>query len=572
MDYYVTAAYRDYEKELKDVTLFSLDEEDDSLNEVYRSIADCRRKEECIIPVAISSKSKGTVEVSDLRLDMEVGGAGVITNFYDLELTGDLASYDGVLVFDLIQAIANTPDRVGREYDVHVEINGERSNDVAFETIKLPEPHMRFSDEEVAIGQEVLFDLRDAESDFDDAIVGFDWDFGDGESSSGPIAVHSYSSGGTYVVVASVTDTAGRTGYQARRILVEGEEENETVEPQSFEGKLDKTITEVESMIAGLGSFDAEVVQALGYSQRLNKAHSDLTALKNGSQSPTNVTVNRDMRYNNIIRGLPKDISVQSTTFEGKIKSLDKIPAASALMLEDELGFKNKLFLAQKGLVLTSVAKAVTVKTFAGGTDNFVLIKKTVSGPGEIYELIPTGVNVVQVLTPGHSEIGTNVMKFSGVQEVSYIVESADLMLVTKAKTLVVPSDLSGFEVGSGGFEDMFNCGDGLCESGVEDKHSCPEDCKGGFPWGVVIVMLVVILLGVFYIYFYKGPGSFDDLNSKLKGNKKQFRPGVKRPVGNLALKRYVRGAMAKGIPRNKIIFALKKKGWNEAQIRNAFK
>ncbi len=48
-------------------------------------------------------------------------------------------------------------------------------------------------------------------SDSDGTVVGYTWDFGDGSTGQGPIAVHRYAVGGTYTVRLTVTDDGGMT-------------------------------------------------------------------------------------------------------------------------------------------------------------------------------------------------------------------------------------------------------------------------------------------------------------------------------------------------------------------------
>ena len=69
-------------------------------------------------------------------------------------------------------------------------------------------------------GQEVTFDAGDS---YDDGtIVSFDWDFGDGNTGSGPQVTHAYDEEGNYVPVVTVTDDEGKRDRHSRRITVKG--------------------------------------------------------------------------------------------------------------------------------------------------------------------------------------------------------------------------------------------------------------------------------------------------------------------------------------------------------------
>ena len=54
----------------------------------------------------------------------------------------------------------------------------------------------------------------------DHGITGYAWDFGDLSGDSGPTPDHTYSSGGTFTVSLTVTDTAGQTDVESRSVTV----------------------------------------------------------------------------------------------------------------------------------------------------------------------------------------------------------------------------------------------------------------------------------------------------------------------------------------------------------------
>jgi PKD repeat protein len=73
-----------------------------------------------------------------------------------------------------------------------------------------------------AVGQPVSFD-GSSSSDPDGSVASYSWDFGDGNSITGPNAVtpsHSYSASGVYTVILRVTDTSGVSSSTTRQIPV----------------------------------------------------------------------------------------------------------------------------------------------------------------------------------------------------------------------------------------------------------------------------------------------------------------------------------------------------------------
>jgi PKD repeat protein len=59
----------------------------------------------------------------------------------------------------------------------------------------------------------------DASDSFDDwEIIGYDWDWGDGSTSSGVTANHTYAAGGTFTVALTVTDSIWQTGFEQQNV------------------------------------------------------------------------------------------------------------------------------------------------------------------------------------------------------------------------------------------------------------------------------------------------------------------------------------------------------------------
>ncbi|MEL6705600.1 MAG: PKD domain-containing protein [Bacteroidota bacterium] len=75
-------------------------------------------------------------------------------------------------------------------------------------------------------------DFTDTSSDSDGALVTWDWDFGDGASSSQQNPTRIYASAGTYSVTLTVTDNEGATDDVTRTVSVSDSSEPDTAAPQ----------------------------------------------------------------------------------------------------------------------------------------------------------------------------------------------------------------------------------------------------------------------------------------------------------------------------------------------------
>ncbi|MFH1591924.1 MAG: YbaB/EbfC family nucleoid-associated protein [Candidatus Woesearchaeota archaeon] len=110
------------------------------------------------------------------------------------------------------------------------------------------------------------------------------------------------------------------------------------------------------------------------------------------------------------------------------------------------------------------------------------------------------------------------------------------------------------------GFQEAV-CGDGICTIPLEDKILCPEDCKRKAPWVTIIMIILIFLILLYYINFYKGKYSFRSLFHK----KKLF----KSEADKINLINYIeRSSIHMSI--EKITKILLSKGWSKEQIDHA--
>ena len=188
-----------------------------------------------------------------------------------------------------------------------------------------------------------------------------------------------------------------------------------------------------------------------------------------------------------------------------------------------------------------------------------ILVKKTATGVGEYYEVLPTGVTPKKVISLGYQTLSGGLYKFTSSPFV-YTLDATAYNSALSTLTLIVPSDLSSIEV-EGGTQTQYTayCGDGACESS-ESTDSCPQDCKPSKPYWIIIVVLVIIAIGAFIIWFYKDKlfkSRPKNTASKLFNSERDHQ----------LIKTYVQSSITKGFTDMQMSLVLRKKGWRQDQV-----
>lgn len=77
-----------------------------------------------------------------------------------------------------------------------------------------------FSPTDPAVGTSIVFNAASSTVPTGRTLVGFDWEFGDGNQASGPAPVHTFRAAGTFTVTLVVTDNTGRKAVATRTVTV----------------------------------------------------------------------------------------------------------------------------------------------------------------------------------------------------------------------------------------------------------------------------------------------------------------------------------------------------------------
>ena len=173
---------------------------------------------------------------TDLRLI--VSNTGNLITEYQLNFSGE-----GLTSLPSVQRVTVPP---GREAAIQVEIRAARGGTYEvvgsavaptgtsasasaslifdFDDGNQPPVVNAGPDQTVEVGQVVQFSGTATDAD-GDALVSFEWDFGDGDAASGSLTpTHIYTVAGTYLVTLTVTDERGATGTDSLQVQVMDEE------------------------------------------------------------------------------------------------------------------------------------------------------------------------------------------------------------------------------------------------------------------------------------------------------------------------------------------------------------
>ncbi|MDA1306439.1 MAG: PKD domain-containing protein [Acidobacteria bacterium] len=83
-----------------------------------------------------------------------------------------------------------------------------------------PVASFTYSPTDPAVGRSIVFNAASSTVPTGRTLVGFDWEFGDGNQKSGVATTHAYTAPGTYTVVLTVTDNTGRKAVASRTVLI----------------------------------------------------------------------------------------------------------------------------------------------------------------------------------------------------------------------------------------------------------------------------------------------------------------------------------------------------------------
>ena len=580
-DYFIYLSWEKFKTELKNVKNVP-----DIHEPAQTYLYNCPSDDCLILPIKVSTKSPGKVTLQDLNLGIEtMTGLRDLNNFLPITYQPERINYSEKFQIPLsFFEDALTPTSIKDDYLINAVIGTvsnptthEVSDAEKFDVKNVATVSLDYEPYNPTVGDLISFTASARPTD-DKTVKAYEWDFGDGTTATGSTATHAFSEEKEYTVKVTVIDSEDLKSTRSTKINVQSLQ-------ATLEDKFNHTVNKLKTIKTNLPSLDPNiksVYNTLGYTVLIDQAQGNLTLLKTRFESldltqpsanATLMEINRDL--NSIQNSIPEKAATSKVTFSSKVTSLDQIPTAPSLGYESIESFQEKVFISQQAINIQSEATLIKLKFMSNKVETFMVVKKIITGTGTVYDILPSSLTMKQVLTPNYEIVSPAIYKFTGTNEIKYILnvpagfEDTALTTSTDSKTLVLPLDLSTIQTTQTVTTPSYTgyCGDSICSS-TEDKETCPDDCdRSTMPWGIIIILILLIGAGVYYFNFYNGPYNY----TQLTGGKPNIRL-FKSSKDYYSLVQYIQSARRKGLLAAQITTTLKKKGWKPNQIQEAFK
>ena len=552
-DYFIYADYARYNNVLDNSIRVTIDK--DVINN-YLQNSQC---ETCLlVPISVSSKTAGRVILSNPAIQYEYDGiARELNSFSTLNYLGERINNISTIQKQLAE-IKNliSPNTKSNTNEIYAEIDTGsgilKSRRINFKVVDVPKAFIRYGPMNPKTGDTVLFDASSS-TKIRTEITEYSWEFGDGSKAEGEKASHVYTNSSSYNVLLTVTDEEGLSGREI--ITITTNQGNYSISSQADEiiNRINKLRAKIESGSSQL----KDSAEQIGLNEILNKAYTDATAIK--TLNNTNLTEQQKIiNLQEIKNSIPIDISIDVTTFDPKATSVNDIPTELAANGNIAL----QILRSQDGLVINGEARSIKL-IYNDRIEDFLYVKKTITGTGQKYEVMPYNSKIKDVITPKEYNFTTpNIITFTG-NTIEYTLDDGLLFNALNTKTINVPDDLNLEDVKTSK-ENI--CGDNICDASSENSDNCIQDCKPQRAYWVIILVIILIGVIVYFGLFFKGGLLNKYLINKpailMFNNEKDY----------LAVKNFVRESRKRGIKDDRILNSLKIKKWKDEQIKAVLK
>ncbi len=563
----------------------------DELND-YRFENNCGSGQ-CLIPFKIYLE-EGSVLLENLEL--KYGGI-TDSNFWEMSQVPNQVNLDDVLlplssIEDLI-----TPSEELDECFLELRFDGEEDMEL-FSVGSSPIASINLNSIYYVEGDIIQFESY-LDSSAGVQISSYFWDFGDGVNSTLASPTHQYNLNGEFTVTLTITDSQGVSDIDSVVIHIQDLEEyldskfveiNEGLDSSfSFFSNLNQDLLDIYILL----NFDNSLIYAETSVNDLEqqfldaKVNTDLTTEeKNIFYGEIATSLESLLSITPSTVGILDSLSVQGMLIDSPFNILS-YAGTSSLSSEEFNSYREELYLFNQNNVNVNTGFILFELNYFEGNQTYMLVRKNVEVVGGENNVIVENLkdqDMSEVYGDGVIDSSSKVIYWAmeNSKDIVYIVKRNNLDLIHTT----VFSDID-YEIQEMIYDyqcvtdscDHKYCGDGYCttfeelgvfESELDNLYYCEVDCKKlpNYVWAILIIFLI---LGIFYINFYRGPGNFQALANKITFTlfrRKLFVTDKDRIV----LTDYIESALNRGFNREQINLALIKKGWNEKQLDAIFR
>lgn len=518
-----------------------------------------------LIPIKIYTD--GNLNVGDLKI---VSGSSKYKNLYNIDYNPGYVVVDDHIDIPLSNfPKLRTPSSYDEDYNYKLRITMDDfgSDEKEFE---MTEGYNVYID---SVNLAIVNDPISFGGRSSNTIWSWNWDFGDGTNVSGKDVTHFYSQEGEFNVRLTVSDD-NQVQSSAYKIIYVGNLED------NLDDMLNSTMSKINLVNCGVEC------KSLGFDSVMNSARNNLSYLLTdfNSVKGSNLDENaKNVRYNGIYDDLisikekvPDNFDINIERVQNWQIGYDNLPDVTIFRddldtYSKETAYKESVYqFNQDNVDVNYEASEVKVRYLSGDENTFVIVDKTVSVNGGRNNIFVEDISgEITMLTAGSEDSGYYVWSITGGSvNVKYYFEGSLEDLEYVYSTVLSDVEYS--------VDISIECGNNICEYNSElnideanryDDYYCKEDCEKEIPWMIFIILIVVLVVGILFFNFYRGPGSL-----KRRAPEKKEKSNVYKAEDLSILTYYIRSSLERGFDRKDIREALLDKGWSPDQVNEAFK
>jgi len=357
------------------------------------------------------------------------------------------------------------------------------------------------------------------------------------------------------------------------KVFLDGQQVASSVIKMEKKFSVNSTLSRLDRTKTEIASLNLALLSQLGVAADPNSALVKLSSIRTrllDMQSSSNTTVQKEKALEQLkkeidaaIKGIPKDIEIVQQVADTIITSPNDIHGFS-----DD----SSLATAQRAYKVKGTAKVYSVEFYGSASEKYTIIEKQVAGnlaSARIAEKLPAGIAMDDVKFSSSVQEQDEYALLPASSLYTYVVQGDASQDISLFKTIVLVPEKVTEQISSVQVE----CGDNKCTSlnvngeiiPLEDALTCPVDCKKNIPYIPIIIIALAVILGIYFIHFYRGPGA-------------PFPHGQPKPeqlfrtrMDEENLVKYIISTQEKSIERAKVESILLAKGWTRKQVEYAY-